>query len=137
MKNEVESRIIEVLSKNKIKNQRSLGRHLQDHGIRVDQSTLSRHLKALGIEKKDGYYHLLNKKENGHLITPVTPNLIVIKTQLGHAPALAYHLDNKKENEFKGIVGTLAGEDTVLCIVESPRILKALCNQLGAFDLSK
>lgn len=127
---QLESVILEILSKKKVKNQTALAKLLAESGVKTDQSTLSRHLKKMGIEKKDGFYaHIENKPRSGFEVIPVPPNLIVVKTQPGHANVFALKLD---ANPFRGLVGTIAGDDTILCIIENPQYLKVICNQLLA-----
>jgi transcriptional regulator of arginine metabolism len=131
MKNELEAAIIEVLTRKKVKNQTALAKLLVEKGIETDQSTLSRYLGKMGIEKKDGIYHLLEKKNDKFVVTPVPPNFIVLKTLPGHAQALAFKLDNAP---LKGLVGTIAGDDTILCIIESSKLMKSVCNQLYSIE---
>ena len=128
MKNEVNQIILEILAKRKVKNQRSLEKLLSERGVKTGQSLLSRRLKFLGIEKRDGAYFLPQPKIEGLRITPVLPNLIVIKTLPGHAQAVAFNLDNQP---LKGLAGTIAGDDTILCIIEGPRYMNSICNHLS------
>lgn len=132
MKKNLDTQILEILSKQKVRNQTNLAKILASRDIPVDQSTLSRILRKLGIQKKDGFYHLLEKKQNNLTITPSPPNLIVIKTLPGHAHAIAYQLDN---NPPPGLIGTVAGDDTVLCIVENSKFLKSICHHLSFVQL--
>jgi len=127
MRNELESMILAVLAQKKVKNQAALQKLLLDKGLRTDQSTLSRYLGMLGIEKKDGFYHLAEKKGDGLRVIPVPPNFIVVKTLPGHAQVLALKLDSRP---LKGLAGTIAGDDTIFCMIESPKFLKSICHQL-------
>jgi transcriptional regulator of arginine metabolism len=131
MNKKLEPALLEILSQKKVRNQNTLAKLLADRGMKTDQSTLSRYLAKLGIEKKDGFYHLNQTKKEGVQIVPVPPNLIVLKTLPGHAQALAFKLDNLP---MPGLVGTIAGDDTVLCIVEGPKMIKSVCNRLYGMD---
>ncbi len=127
MKTGLEATLLEILAQKKVRSQTALCSILKEKGIRTDQSTLSRYLKKLGIDKKDGFYHLADKPREGLQLTPVPPNMVVIKTLPGHAQALAFKLDSQPP---KGLAGTIAGDDTILCIIENPRYLKSICNQI-------
>ena len=122
--------ILDVLRSNRFKNQNQLAKHLKQKGLPLDQSTLSRRLKALGIKKKEGIYTVASSpsstpSENRHnlKIKLVYPNLIVVRTLPGHAQALAFRLD---QLELQGMAGTIAGDDTLLCIVDQPSLLEKL-----------
>lgn len=128
MKEKLTAAILELLSKNKIKNQNALVKALKDHGIEADQSTLSRTLNKLGVQKENGFYKIESEtKENGLKITVIPPNLVVVKTLPGHAQALGYKIDSQS---IAGLVGTLAGDDTVLCMIENPKFLKTVATWL-------
>lgn len=122
--------ILDVLKTNKIKNQNQLAKYLKQRGLPLDQSTLSRRLRALGIRKKEGIYTVAGTpssgpSENRHnlKIKLVYPNLIVVRTLPGHAQALAFRLD---QLDLQGMAGTIAGDDTLLCIVDQPSLLEKL-----------
>lgn len=129
MKTDLEKIILDILRLKKVRNQNTLAKLLLDRGFKTEQSTLSRYLKRMGIEKKDGFYHLSEKKIEGIQIIPAPPNLIVIKTLPGHAQALAFYLDN---HPIHGVIGTLAGDDTVLCVIEGSKKIRSVCHHLNA-----
>ena len=123
--------IVDVLKTHSVKNQTQLVKLLKQKGIPLDQSTLSRRLKALGIRKKEGYYRVSvrggsegsSEVSQNWKITVVYPNLIVVRTLPGHAQALAFRLD---QLELQGMAGTIAGDDTLLCIVDQPTLLEKI-----------
>jgi transcriptional regulator of arginine metabolism len=123
--------IVDVLKTHSVKNQTQLVKLLKQKGIPLDQSTLSRRLKALGIRKKEGYYRVSGRGglegssevSQNWKIKGVYPNLIVVRTLPGHAQALAFRLD---QLELQGMAGTIAGDDTLLCIVDQPTLLEKI-----------
>jgi transcriptional regulator of arginine metabolism len=127
MKSDLNETVLEVLSQQKVRNQLGLQKLLKQRGIVVTQSTLSRHLRQLGLQKKEGFYQIIQKSVEGVQIIPVPPNLIVLKTLPGHAQAIAYRLDQSK---MEGLVGTVAGDDTLFLAVQSPKFLKSVSQGL-------
>ena len=130
--------ILDITAQNRVRDQRKMLDHLEERGFAINQSTLSRHLKKLNIRKLDGYYRLVPESKAIADTTQVTkvvavpPNLLVIKTLPGHANAVSWHLD---ERGFEGIVGTVAGDDTVFIAIDTAehleRVRKAISNTYG------
>ncbi len=124
------SRILSLVHHEAIRSQRELRRRL--HGLHIDvtQATLSRDLKEMRLVRTpSGYKPLPGTPEATSAPTglalavhdfllEVRPaaNLLVLKTPAGAAPALAAALDNEQWPE---VVGTIAGDDTVLVITAS------------------
>ncbi|MBI2811909.1 MAG: hypothetical protein HYX67_13925 [Candidatus Melainabacteria bacterium] len=121
MKKDLETLVREILKQRKVKSQIGLAKILAEKGLKVDQSTLSRHLTKLGIRKVAGVYHLPEKETPGMKIIAVPPNLILIKSAPGQAQGQGIRIDT---HPIEGLVGTLAGDDTVLCIVAGSSYLK-------------
>ncbi|MDR0845821.1 MAG: ArgR family transcriptional regulator, partial [Tannerella sp.] len=109
-----------------IRSQDDLLRSLTDKGYDVTQATLSRDMKQLKIIKKhdtnDLYVYTLPETAAAATDTPtdVTPlkvefsgNLAVIKTRPGYAMGIASDIDR---HALREIVGTIAGDDTILVI---------------------
>ncbi len=124
------SRILSLVHHEAIHSQRELRRRLHRLGINVTQATLSRDLKEMRLVRTpSGYKPLPGTPEATSAPTglalavhdfllEVRPaaNLLVLKTPAGAAPALAAALDNEQWSE---VVGTIAGDDTVLVITAS------------------
>jgi len=99
---------------------------LQRAGHAVTQPTLSRHVKKLGIQKVTGRYQRvepLPEELPVFALTRVPPNLITIRTRPGYAQPLAVKLDQQK---IPGVVGTLAGDDTVFIAITPPAQIMAV-----------
>ena len=133
MKLERRSKIIELIGKYQIETQEELGERLEQEGFAVTQATISRDIRELKLTKVsvDGVhqkYTLLQEKEtnlyhkyvrvlqDGFLWMDQAENILVIKTISGMAMAIAAALDNL---EVPGVVGTIAGDDTVMCAIHS------------------
>jgi transcriptional regulator of arginine metabolism len=128
-------RLIEIrrlIQNNKINNQEELLAMLNKNGYNYTQATLSRDLKVLKAGKiaddEKGQIYILpggltgdrtNEVElkdaisRGFLSIDYTGNMAVIKTLPGFASGIAYKIDGMKAFE---IIGTIAGDDTILII---------------------
>jgi transcriptional regulator of arginine metabolism len=139
MKTERLNLIREVLSSSHVSSQDELRRKLRRRGIRVTQATLSRDMHELRLFKGPGGYTL----PNGHAEADVPAeteddrppsftemidsfglrvrramNQVVVGTAMGGAQPVAAALDREAWPE---VVGTIAGDDTVLIICTDTR----------------
>ncbi len=122
--------IRKIVSSGEISNQEEILDFLIEEGFQLTQATLSRDLKFLGVGKKPdrekGYVYVLPDDNNDEKIQydkkiPLmgfkkivfSHNLAVIKTLPGYASSLASMIDSIIQYE---IIGTIAGDDTVLLI---------------------
>ncbi len=140
MKARRQSAILELVSGQPVRSQNVLRRLLAGMGIRATQATISRDVKELGLVKRaaDGAY----RSAEGPAATPAVPDervrravaeylrsaervqqLLVLKTDPGQAQPLAFALDRAAWPE---IVGTVAGDDTILVVVRTEGGAKAL-----------
>ena len=143
MKQRRHSRILKVIKENDIKTQEELTSFLKNDGFEVTQATVSRDIKELGLVKvpsaRGGYkYAFANRvktESSQHLnifskaVTSINyaMHTVVVKTYGGMAPAVAASLDAVIGNE---ILGTIAGDDTVLIITEKPEMAAELTKKL-------
>lgn len=124
-----------IIADSRISSQEELLRRLQNKGFNLTQATLSRDLKFLQVAKVagggDGYVYVLpgvvgsevvardpdrmNFLEEGFRGIQFSGNLSVIKTLPGYASTLAAVIDNAGLWE---IIGSLAGDDTILLILK-------------------
>ena len=98
---------------------------LKKEGHKVTQPTLSRHLTKLGIQKLAGRYQRVEPIPSelpAYAVSAAPPNLVIIKTRPGYAQALAVLLDG---HAIDGVVGTLAGDDTVFIAVAPEKKMRA------------
>ncbi|MEZ6017005.1 MAG: arginine repressor [Planctomycetota bacterium] len=134
----------ELIASYDVPSQGALGELLAARGIAADQSTLSRDLREIGVVKTATGYAL--PEALGPVIAPpdiaaaarqwlvgATPaqNLVVLRTPPGGAQALAVALDGA---QHPAIVGTIAGDDTVLVVCPDARTARALAGELTAID---
>jgi transcriptional regulator of arginine metabolism len=121
-----------IVSATPVKRQDQLVRLLKKNGFAVTQASVSRDLEELGIAKEQGVYRPASQIPGRTAFGSVSfhtagDNLIVAKCGSGLASALAVRLDAIRLN---GIVGTIAGDDTVFIAVTDPRIQKNVIRRL-------
>jgi transcriptional regulator of arginine metabolism len=141
-------RLIEsVVSRRRVGTQFELLDALAAAGCAVTQATISRDIRELGLEKshdplgrpryvlpqvarRSDPEDVLNSilGQFGRKATPAG-NMVVLHSELGSAPAIARALDEVKHER---IVGTLAGDDTVLVVTASQRDARSLAKELAA-----
>ena len=113
-----QKRILSLIRAKPIGTQEELKSLLERAGVPATQSSLSRDLEELGVVKHHGHYtvpHWNGAAARGLLsLAKAGDNLIVARTEPGLASAAAVEIDGAAIAE---IVGTLAGEDTILIAV--------------------
>lgn len=125
--------IPELLSTRDLRTQDEVVRAVeQATGRRINQATVSRELNALGARKVDGVYRLPPPPELGApvhaFVATANGCLAVVKTDAALAAKLAIAIDTA---DLAGVLGTIAGEDTVFVAVDGPEALPALERLLG------
>jgi transcriptional regulator of arginine metabolism len=142
-KNIIENHILNIIQKEEVREQSDLQELLKSRGFDIPQATLSRRLKKLNIAKIGGIYKIIDL---GTSNLPVVLNMqisdsgiIVLHTHPGNANSLAAYIDHKYVDFSKddaknsGVLGTLAGDDTVLVVVknqESMAVVKIVFYEL-------
>ena len=129
-----EQAILELVDDHVIRNQAELVALLEARGLAAAQATVSRDIKRLGLIKRParrGGYRYASPQSFTNTATrgrkrlrsaceqflakiDTAESLLVLKTSSGHANALAVALDECAVSE---IVGTLAGDDTVVVLL--------------------
>lgn len=144
MKTKRQAKILELIKKNDIETQEELSDYLLKEGYQVTQATVSRDIRELKLTKvamssgKQKYVALqetnedLSKKyvrvfHDGFVSMDMAQNILVIKTVSGMAMAVAAALDAMNMHE---IVGSIAGDDTIMCAVRSVDDTIAVMNRL-------
>lgn len=133
MKADRHAKILELIQKNDVETQEELLDYLKREGYRVTQATVSRDIRELKLTKVaigsgkqkyaaiaeragdmiEKYHHVF---QNGFVSMDMAQNILVVKTVPGMAMAVAAALDAMNWNE---IVGSIAGDDTIMCAVRT------------------
>lgn len=131
MKSSRQEKILELIEQYEISTQEELTAMLNDLGYKTTQATVSRDIKALKLRKipglngqryivpdesSDSRSKYLRIFSDGLVGMDQAANLAVIKTIPGMAMAVAAALD---ELHLKEIVGSIAGDDTIMCACRS------------------
>jgi transcriptional regulator of arginine metabolism len=119
--------VLEVLRHGPISSQEDLQKALRKRGFKVGQATLSRDIRELNLSKTAAGYAVPQSEGASSLTLPpvqrlvrefvldvrAAQNLLVVKTIVGSAQPVAAALDGE---ELPQVVGTIAGDDTILII---------------------
>lgn len=134
MKTQRQKKITEIIEKQAVSTQDELAEALRTSGFNVTQATVSRDIKELRLVKvatgENTYRYGLPKEQEyvknegrlsrmmNELVTSVaaSENIVVLRTYPGNAHTIASLIDGSNWQE---IIGTIAGDDTVLLIVKS------------------
>ncbi|MCI9513398.1 MAG: arginine repressor [Oscillospiraceae bacterium] len=146
MKNERQGKILSIIAREDIDTQELLMERLQREGISCTQATISRDIKQLHLIKepvgRGRYRYAVSVRQSGLnvadklrtifresvLSIDCAQNIVVVKTLLGLANGAAAALDSM---ELPYLVGTLAGEDTVLLVMRDSRSADGFCAEIG------
>jgi transcriptional regulator of arginine metabolism len=144
MKGRRQSAILEVVEREPVRSQEQLRQRLAARGFDVTQATLSRDIKELGLLKRssDGAYQpsgvdatsstsaldAMGRALAEYLVNiePVQ-QLIVLRTGAGQAQLLGLAIDRAR---LADVVGTIAGDDTILIITRDSKAALAVVKQL-------
>lgn len=144
MKTGRQSKIIEIIQKNEVETQEELSEYLVREGYSVTQATVSRDIRELKLTKismNNGRqkYAILNDAPNdmsqkyarilrdGFVSMDMAQNILVIKTVSGMANAVCAALDSM---QMKEIVGSIAGDDTIMCAIRTVEDTTALMKKI-------
>lgn len=144
MKTDRHKKILEVIDRYEVGTQEELAKILNDEGYNVTQATVSRDIRELNLSKvsvdgKRTRYATLTKDKpvasdkfltvlkEGFVSMDMAQNILVIKTVSGMAMAVAAALDAMDCHE---IVGSIAGDDTIMCAVRTVEDTTALMGRL-------
>ena len=135
-----------IIKTHRITSQEMLLNHLRSEGFQVTQATLSRDLKLLKVGKisegSNGYYYTLPTEEElresetnyvadlrrGFISIEFSGNLAILRTITGHADTVGIALDNLG---MEDILGTVAGDDTVLVVLREGATGESVTAQLA------
>ena len=145
MKNNRQKQILSLIAAHEITTQEELLEKLRESGYNVTQATVSRDIRQLKLIKiqsdNDTYRYAESGAETGPAINAKYVNilsetvtdvdyaghLIVVKTYNGMAMAAGAAFDSMRWN---GILGTIAGDDTVFIAVRSEAFAKEICDRI-------
>ena len=135
MKRQRQRALLELVRHEPLGSQEQIRARLSELGFDATQSTISRDLLELGLVRvRDGgghlrYAELADPSANGNhapslqallrefaLGVEVSGNLVLVKTPPGAANAVAQGLDS---SALDGLLGTVAGDDTILVVAKS------------------
>ena len=133
--------ILDLLDDGPVESQEALQHILERRGIEVGQATLSRDIRELKLVKgPEGYRRSTEASVADGVLPSVmqlahqfvleirqAQNMLVIKTTVGSAQPVAAALD---ASHWPEVVGTIAGDDTVLVITTDKKKAQALARRM-------
>ncbi|MDE6952005.1 MAG: arginine repressor [Lachnospiraceae bacterium] len=145
MKKNRHGKIVELIGTYDLETQEELAEKLRQEGYNVTQATVSRDIRELNLSKVpvgggrqkytllrdpqggmgDKYARVLREGMSG---MGMAQTLLVVKTVPGMAMAVAAALDSM---HMKEIVGTIAGDDTIMLAVRSPEEAEIVREKIG------
>lgn len=138
-----------LISSMELGSQEEVLQALEKEGFRLTQATLSRDLKQLKVAKaasmsgkyvyvlpNDTMYKRVSTPHSimemlqisGFLSINFSGNIGVIKTRPGYASSIAYNIDSSNSTN---IIGTIAGDDTILIVIKEGVNTQDVINELG------
>ena len=144
MKTNRQTKILELIQKYQIETQEELLEYLHKEGYPVTQATVSRDIRQMKLTKvsaengKQKYAAMIDTDEkmtekyvrvlrDGFLRMDMAQNILVIKTVSGMAGAVCAAIDAM---QFHEIVGSIAGDDTIMCAVRTVQETEMLMKKL-------
>ena len=145
MKSQRQAKILEIITNKSIETQEQLLSELQAEGFRGTQATISRDIKELRIVKEltslGTYRYTISTSDLGNTFSArlntifrecvisfdYAQNIIVVRTLPGLASAAGSAIDAMNLNT---IVGTLAGDDTVMIVMRDTNAAATLCGEI-------
>jgi transcriptional regulator of arginine metabolism len=134
-----QGQILKLIRAKRISTQEELANELKAQGIAATQVTLSRDIRDLRLVKtRDGYQEMAAEESGPQfamlaaefvLDVRCAQNLVVVRTAPGHANSVAVALDGEAWPE---VVGTLAGDDTILIVAPDAPTANAVSEKLLA-----
>lgn len=132
--------ILEAIGETSISTQNELVAALKKKGVPATQVSISRDIAELGLVKAGGVYKAAAAEGGAadpqlplrvfvRAVVPAGPNLTVVRCDVGTAPRVGLALDGLA---LEGLVGTLAGDDTVFVASTSAASQKKLVDFLNS-----
>ena len=146
MKARRQAEILRIIGERDIETQEQMLDQLERRGIRATQATISRDIKELNLVKQPGaggsYRYVVsaarppqraaagrlqNIFKEGVTSCDVAQNIVVVQSMPGLAPGAGAALDAM---ELEGLVGSLAGDDTVILIMRTAQAAEGLTREI-------
>ena len=145
MKNDRQTRILEIIEREPIDTQEQLQQRLLEEGVTCTQATISRDIKQLHLIKEpigQGKYRYAVSVQRNRLnvadklrtifresiiSVDYAQNIVVIKTMAGLANAAAAALDSMS---IPYMVGSLAGDDTAMLVMRDMESARSFCEEI-------
>jgi transcriptional regulator of arginine metabolism len=144
MKTSRQAKILELIRSHDVETQEELTAYLEKEGFAVTQATVSRDIRELKLTKiamdngrqkyavigdteadlTEKYVRVLRE---GFLSIDMAQNIVVVKTVSGMAGAVCAAVDAMK---MERVVGSIAGDDTLLIVIRSEEDARRVMNQL-------
>ncbi len=136
------AQILALVRDGRVPSQIELQKRLDDLGMHVNQGTLSRDIRDLGLLKGPQGYEIpaAATLESDDAMTALyaaartwltsavaAQNLVVVKTPVGGANPLALALDRAR---LRDVLGTIAGDDTVFVATPGPKEARRVTEEL-------
>ena len=119
-----------IVRTHEVRTQRELADLLTERGFDCTQATVSRDVMDMRLGKTEGgcyitpedlrFSRLMSTMVNS---VQAAGNIVVFKTPPGTASGVCAALD---DSDLEGIVGTVAGDDTIFLVAESPEMAKII-----------
>jgi transcriptional regulator of arginine metabolism len=126
-----------IVRNERVKTQRALVDNLKADGFVCTQATVSRDITEMGLKKlPEGVYVLAEDLHLQRMVSDLvhdvksTEKFVLVKASAGTAPGVAAALDAA---EIEGILGSVAGDDTILVITVSEEDASLLVDTLDKF----
>lgn len=145
MKNERQEKILAIIANEAIETQEQLIERLREQGVNSTQATISRDIKQLHLIKEPAgggryRYAVSARKARLNLVDRLqtilresivgvdyAQNIVVLKTMPGLAGAAGAAFDGM---EIPSMVGSIAGDDTVLIVMRETENAAEFCNEI-------
>ena len=149
MKTKRQETILKLIAENRICTQEGLQDKLKEYGFSVTQATVSRDIKSLDLIKNlapDGTYCYAQKAQDASpravkyraifaetvVSVDCGQNIVAVKCHTGMGNAACAAIDKM---EFEGVVGTLAGDDTVFILMrdaeQASQLVQRIMDMIG------
>ena len=140
-----QNKILDIINNNEVDTQEKLVKILKESGYNVTQATISRDIKELQLIKTltpDGMYKYAISTNVDHPITErlkkifkdtiqtvtYSGNIVIVKTLSGCGAAAGEAIDSLN---FPSVLGTVAGDNTIMVVVNDPKNTVHLVDQFN------